>query len=271
MSLDRPFIFPQKKPDIEVCSLGNLLHGFRRVVEAVRILAKALHDIVFKRNDKLRTAWITLPAGTTAKLKIDTAAFMPIGSDDMQSSNLGDAIAQSDIDAATRHIRGNRHRAAFAGHRNERRLTFFVSRIQNLMGRVPKQPAQALGLLHARRANQYRPARGMNRADLVEQCQFFFALRPENGIRTIDTNHRPISRDHFNAHSVKPAQFARLCGRGTSHTGCLRIERNQILQRDGSQNSSLRFHCYALFGFNCRMQSGGPATIVGNAALELVH
>ena len=50
-----------------------------------------------------------------------------------------------------------------------------------------------------------------------------------------------------------------------------RIQADQSLQRDRAQNASLRAQPQPLLGFERGLQAGGPAPVLGHAALELVH
>ena len=63
-----------------------LIHAQLAKHAAQPIGGEATHDVVFQRDEEAGAALITLSAGTTAELVIDTPRFMPLGADDVQAS-----------------------------------------------------------------------------------------------------------------------------------------------------------------------------------------
>ena len=62
---------------------------------------------------------------------------MPLGADDVQAAQIDDALAQLDVGAAARHVRGDRHRARSPGVRDDLRLALVVLGVQHLVLDVP--------------------------------------------------------------------------------------------------------------------------------------
>ncbi len=50
--------------------------------------AENAHEIVLQRQEELRPARVALPAGPSAQLVVDAAAFVPLGADDVESAGL---------------------------------------------------------------------------------------------------------------------------------------------------------------------------------------
>ncbi len=60
-------------------------------------------------------------------------------------------------------------------------------------------------------------------------------------------------------------------GRGAGHAADFGIERSQVLQGDGSEHAALLAEWQVLLGFERGVQAGGPAAVLRDAALELIH
>ena len=69
--------------------------------------AKDAHQVVVERQEENAGTGVALATGTTAKLVVDTAGFVAFGTENMQSAQIHDAVAQLDVGAATGHIRGD--------------------------------------------------------------------------------------------------------------------------------------------------------------------
>src|SRR3954469_3176662 len=106
LSLERALVLLQKKPYFEVLPFNDALHRFRRVPQPPDIFAKPHDNIVLKRHDEPRASRIALPSRPALQLKIDAAALVAIGPDDMQTPKSRPAFAEHNIGAAARHIGG---------------------------------------------------------------------------------------------------------------------------------------------------------------------
>ena len=65
---------------------------------------------------------------------IDAPAVVAVGADHEEAAARGDAVARPDVDAQSRHVGGDRHRARFAGTGDDGGLLFLMPRVQDVMG-----------------------------------------------------------------------------------------------------------------------------------------
>ena len=85
--------------------------------DAVR--AEQAHQIVFERDEKVRGTGIALARATAAQLAVDAAGFVALGADHVQAAEFGHARPEFNVGAAAGHVRGDGHRAALAGARDD--------------------------------------------------------------------------------------------------------------------------------------------------------
>src|SRR6516164_4218371 len=112
LTLDDGFVFVEKQACFEVLAFRAALDGFS--ARKGRIVAGEAYDqIVLHGDEESRAARIALPASASAQLIVDPAAFVAVHADYVKTAKFGHARAKLDIDAAARHIRRDRHRAAF--------------------------------------------------------------------------------------------------------------------------------------------------------------
>src|SRR5260221_10176847 len=189
LPFDDALVLVQKPPDLQVLPFHHALDAFR-VVRVSRIVGGIPHEqIILERNEEAGYSRIALASGAAAKLVVDTAAFVPIRADNVQSAQFRHAFSELDIDTAPGHVRGNSHGASLAGAGDDGGLFFFIARIQDLMRNAREGAAEALGLLHARRAYQYGPAGPAPGGDLCDHSKLFFPLRPELDVGMVDPDH----------------------------------------------------------------------------------
>ena len=131
--------------------------------------------------------------------------------------------------------------------------------------------AQTLRLLHAGGAHQHRLAGGVRPPDLLQHRLFFRRLVGENSVRLVHANHRAVGRDHLHVQLValrnsRPAwRRCRSCRRSRGYRATRFCSVMDAEHRGPASNGD------ALLGFDGGVQSGGPAAVLRDAALELVH
>ena len=82
-----------------------VLRNTQRIEHIYQLLrSKQTHQIIFQRDKELRLSRISLSTGTTAQLVVNTARFMTLCSDDLQTTGCLRLIIQLDIRTTTRHI-----------------------------------------------------------------------------------------------------------------------------------------------------------------------
>ena len=90
------------------------------------IAAKEAHQIVLQAQEEFGRAGVALTRATTTQLVIDTAAFMALGANDMQTAQFGDTLTQHDIGTTTSHIGSDGYSAVLTGQSDDFCFFFVV-------------------------------------------------------------------------------------------------------------------------------------------------
>ena len=99
-----------------------------------------------------------------------------------------------------------------------------------------------------------------------------FSLTPGNRlIRMVNAHNGPVRRNHLDVESVDLAELPGL-GRGRAgHSAHLGVQADEVLDGDRPEDPALRLLRHPLFHLERGLEPRGPASILGDAALELVH
>src|SRR5262249_9781197 len=101
----RCFVIDEESPYIELHSFNLPLDAFG-VLGIGRIVdAKLDQQWIFAGNKKSRAAWVALPPRPAARLIVDTFAFVTIGSNDVEATGRGYALANFNIGSTSGHVR----------------------------------------------------------------------------------------------------------------------------------------------------------------------
>ena len=84
----------------------------------------------------------------------------------------------------------------------------------------------------------------------------------------IDANHGSIGRNRLHWQPIQFAELYCLSGGRPGHAANPRIQRDQVLQRDGAQNLPWRFVATPSFDFDRGVKSRGPAPILRDRPLN---
>ena len=112
------------------------------------------------REVEARLAGVALAAGAAAELVVDPARLVPFGAEDVEAAEVGDALAELDVDAAAGHVGRDRDRARLAGVLDDLGLARVLLRVQHVVrDALPlQQLAQVLGGLDGDGADEHRLA-----------------------------------------------------------------------------------------------------------------
>ena len=110
----------------------------------------------------------------------------------------------------------------------------------------------------------------MNCPKLCDYGVLFFRFRREDRIGMIHADHGPVGRNHLYRHFIDLFELERLRCCGPGHSADLWIQRHQMPQGDRAQDHSLTFLGYALLNLDRSVESGRPAPVLRDAALEFV-
>ncbi len=155
------------------------------------------HQLVLEREVEAALARVALATGAAPELVVDPAALVALGAEHVEPAQLPDVVAggtalvpelrhqllvalgrlvgrgalgeellagealgvaaEQDVDAATGHVRGHRHRVRPAGLRDDQRFLLVLLRVQHRMRHAAllQQPRQLLGLLDRDRAHEH--------------------------------------------------------------------------------------------------------------------
>ena len=111
----------------------------------------------------------------------------------------------------------------------------------------------------------------MDPPNFLHDGDLLLVFRGKDAVLEIGANHRLMSRDDFDVELVQIVKLAPLGGRRSRHSGDVRVESNEILQRNGAEHRALSLEPHAFFGFNRSVQSRGPAAVLGDASLKFVN
>src|SRR5512133_3284989 len=78
------------------------------------VRAEQAHQVVLQADEEMGGARVALPGAASAQLPVDTARFMPLSADHVQSTGFGNPHSEVNVRSATGHVRGNRQRGALA-------------------------------------------------------------------------------------------------------------------------------------------------------------
>src|SRR5581483_9772827 len=89
-------------------------------------------EIILAREVEARLAGIALTPGSAAQLVVDPAGLVPLGAEHVEPAELAHAVAELDVDAAARHVGGDRHRAGLAGIIDGLRFARVLLRVEDV-------------------------------------------------------------------------------------------------------------------------------------------
>src|SRR5262245_16521203 len=97
------------------------------------VAGEQAHEVVLAREVKPRLAGVALTAGAAAQLVVDAAGLVALGAEDVQAAQLAYLVVDLDVDAAARHVRGDRHGALDAGVLDDLGLACVLLRVQDVV------------------------------------------------------------------------------------------------------------------------------------------
>src|SRR5688572_11295480 len=150
----------------------DLLGEDRRLHRLVVGHLEALHDVldpvareqadelVLAREVEARLAGVALAARAAAQLVVDAPRLMALGAEHVEAARLDDALTELDVDAATCHVRRDRHGPELARVLDDLRLALVLLRVQDVVldPLTFEQLGEVLRGLDGDRAEQHRLA-----------------------------------------------------------------------------------------------------------------
>ena len=237
------------------------------------IAAEQAHQIILKRNKKVRRTRIALARAATAQLAVNAARFVTLGAEHVQTTNSRHALAELDVGAATRHVRGDGDGPALAGAGDDFRLLLVILGVEDGVNQtfLLEHPREHFARLDGNRADEHRTALQVQFLDFLDDRVEFFAARFIDGIVGVLANIRLVRRNGHHPEFVDVEKFRRLGFRRARHAGELGIETEIILDRNGRERLRFAFDRHAFFRFDCLMQTIAPAAARHETTRVLVH
>ena len=101
------------------------------------LTAEADHQIILYRDKESGFTRITLTAGTSAQLVVDTPGFMPFGTKHAQTAQFPDTLAELDVGTAAGHVGGDGNRALLACFGDDFGFSGIVLGVQHFVRDLP--------------------------------------------------------------------------------------------------------------------------------------
>ena len=244
------------------------LHDARQLLRA-----EEPHQRILERDEELARTGVALTRTAAAQLAVDSPRLVAFRADDVQTAEVGHALAELDVRAAPRHVRRDRHRAAHAGERDDLRLAGVVLRVQHLVrnARNLQHPRQDFGSVDRHRAEQHGlpllvPLRhvGDDRLELL-------ALGAVDLVVAVDSAHRLVRRNRHHVELVDVLELPRLGLRRAGHAGEFPVEAEVVLDRNRRERLGLLLDLHALLRLDRLVQTVRPAAAGQDAPRELVN
>src|SRR5690606_21787335 len=213
------------------------------------------HQRVFKGQIEARGTRVALTARTTAKLVVDTARFVPLGTDDAQAAgllhrlvgrrpfradlldagflffggqrfilthqvdHLFDTAAQHDVGTAAGHVGGNRNVPRLTGFGDNLRLASVLLGVENFVWKLVllEQRRQACGVFDAGGTHQHGLPTFVAVANVFQDGVELLGIGLVDLIVLVDTDHGPVGGYQNRFQAVDLLEFVGFRIRRTRH------------------------------------------------------
>ena len=231
------------------------------------------HQIVLQGNIKLGFTGISLTAGTTAQLVIDTTGLMPLRTDDLQASGCLCFLVQLNIRTTTCHVGGNGHSTMNSGVSNDLRLSLMEFCVQYIVRDTPlgESSAEILTGIDIDGTHQHRLPLGMSLLHRVNNGVYLLRLSLVYRILQILTDHGTVGGNLDDIHAIDLAEFIFLRKCGTCHTAFLLEQIKEILEGDGCQCLGLPLYLHLFLCLDGLMQTIGISSAGHDTPCKLIH
>ena len=231
------------------------------------------HQIVLERDEEFRAAGVALAGTAAAQLAVDAAGFVALRAEHEEAAELAHALAELDVGAAPRHVRGDRHGAALTGVGDDFGFALVLLRVEDVVRNAfaLEQVGKVFGGFDARRADEHRLPLRVRRLDLPHRLGVFFARGLEDHVVLVDADARLVRRNRDDAEAVDVVEFAGFRLRRSRHARELFVHAEIILDRDRRVGLRLLFDFDAFLRLDCLVEPVAPSAAGHDAAGVLVH
>ena len=231
------------------------------------------HQLVLKRHEENRRAWVTLTTSTTTQLSVNTTALMTLCTDDGETSSLFHLGRELDVGTTTCHVGGDSHNALLSGLCHDVGLLLVELGIEHLMRNVPQIKHLRQHLTDFHRCGTYKHwTTSVNHLlDLGDDSLVLGTVGLIDAVVHVIANHRFVGRDLHHVEFVDIVKLACFGDGGTSHTGELVVHAEIVLKSNGGERLCGGFNLHVLLGLHCLVQSIAPTTAFHDTACLLIH
>src|SRR5581483_3548125 len=229
-------------------------------------------EVVLAREVEARLTRVALAAGAAAKLVVDPARLVALGAEDVEAAEVEHAVTELDVDAATGHVRRDRHRAGLARVLDDLRLARVLLRVEHVVldPLAREELREVLGRLDGDRADEDRLALLRALPDVADDGGELPLLRLEDEVVLVGARDRDVGRDLDDGEVVDLDELLLLGLRGAGHAGELLVEAEVVLEGDRPERLELLLDLHALLRLDCLVETLAPAAALHDPAGELV-
>ncbi len=197
---------------------------------------------------------------------------MPLRTEDVETAELHDALAELDVHAAAGHVGRDRDRAALARILDDLPLALVLLRVQDVVrdALALQELGEELRGLHRDRADENRLAGLVALDDVLEHRRELRVGCLEDVVVLIQAGDGLVRRDLDDVQPVDLDELLLLGLRRTGHPGELLVQAEVVLERDRGEGDVLLADADALLGLDRLVQTLAPAPPFHDAARELV-
>ena len=230
------------------------------------------HEVVFERQEEDRRPRVSLSSATPPELVVDSARLVTLAPENVQTAEIENALAENDVGSATGHVRRDGDRPLLTRRGDDFRFAFVVLRVQNVVGNSAalEHPGEHLRVLDRDRSDEDRSLGVVDFLDPVDDRLPLLLLGAVDDVRLADALHRLVGRNRDDTETVDRLELLFLGLRGSGHTGDLRIQTEEVLERDRRESLTLFLDLQALFGLDRLVEPVRPAAPFHQSTGELV-
>ncbi len=193
--------------------------------------AEHTHQVILKRHIEHTASRVSLTTGTASQLSIDTTAFVPLRTDNRQTTCGFHLRRQFDISTTTCHIRCNRHHARASSLSDHIGFLLMQLGIQDIVLNLTQveHTAQQLTYLDACRTYQHGSPLIDHSHHLFDNGIVFFPLGTIDTVVHVHTRNRLVGRDNHHIEFVDVPELTCLRLGGTGHARQLVVHTEVVL------------------------------------------
>ena len=230
------------------------------------------HQVIIEGEEVLARTRVTLTAGTTAQLVVDTARFMAFRTEHMQTAEFSHSRSKRNISTTTSHVRCNRHLVLVACILDDFSFAAMVLGVQDFVRDtfLFEHAVENFGLFNGCRTHEERLALRMAFLDFSNNGAPLGIFGLINEVLQVLTDARLVRRNDPRVHVVNLDEFRCFGFSRTGHTGELLVHTEVVLERNRCKRLVFATDLHAFLGFDSLVDTIGIAAAFHQAARVFV-